>query len=579
MRKRFFIILLSIISIQFIYCQLLIARVDTEINISDKIVYEPDNYNLENNSILSNLLDEDGMGKDSIAPELKFDISSVGDSFLIVITSNENLYNGWLQDKLLHIFYSWHSYGLYTRLVCDSKDEIHSTVSNSGGGYYYIRMNNKGEISEEIPAWNGVQSHPILTDSNGHVVYINQPTPSGNDGVVDQQNNSHIVRTDMEKIKYTKIDSSGNILINDITIVINANSWTGCARITCNNNGTIYVIWSNGEHEICYIVSVDGGNTWSTTNSFGSVTWMQWHPEIVTDDSNNIHIIWMDTRITGGYDYELFYKKLYPNGAISIDDTRLTDNTVIGAIMFPKFCMDSENNIYVTWSDYYGSGPNWFTKINGNIDKGGASAINAEITLIEDTIIPQNNNMECPVPIVDSWDNLHLIANAGYQPNTNKYLYYQKYAVSPVVFVTFPDSTKRKIEMIGSDTLWSGYFSPSLGGDYYLEASGSDTAGNIGYVDTLIYYSGIEENKNRNSNNIYNITVKMLDGLSIDYNISETKVVSISIYNIIGQKVYSNKGIKSPGQYSVKWNGNTGVYFIKIDIDRYKYTKKIVIIK
>ena len=71
----------------------------------------------------------------------------------------------------------------------------------------------------------------------------------------------------------------------------------------------------------------------------------------------------------------------------------------------------------------------------------------------------------------------------------------------------------------------------------------------------------------------------MQDGLSIDYNISETKSVSISIYNIIGQKVYSNKGIKSPGQYSIKWNGNMGVYFIKIDIDRYKYTKKIVIIK
>ncbi len=98
----------------------------------------------------------------------------------------------------------------------------------------------------------------------------------------------------------------------------------------------------------------------------------------------------------------------------------------------------------------------------------------------------------------------------------------------------------------------------------------------------IIHYygnTGIKENKNKNSSNVYNISVKMQDGLSINYNISETKSVSINIYNIAGQELYCNNSIKSPGQYSVRWNGNTGVYFVKIDIDKYRYTKKVIIIK
>ncbi|MCK4545009.1 T9SS type A sorting domain-containing protein, partial [candidate division WOR-3 bacterium] len=98
----------------------------------------------------------------------------------------------------------------------------------------------------------------------------------------------------------------------------------------------------------------------------------------------------------------------------------------------------------------------------------------------------------------------------------------------------------------------------------------------------IIYYygnTGIKENKNRSGSNVYNIMVKMQDGLRIDYNIEGTKNASINIYNITGQKLYSNNSIKSPGQYSVRWNGNTGVYFVNIYIDKYIYTKKIIIIK
>ena len=321
---------------------------------------------------------------DTIPPELTLTLSSIEDSVIINITSSEDLYNGWLQEKLFHTFYNWDYYGLYTRLACDSEDEIHSAVwlyqySNPNYNYYYHRLDKRGNILEQIPEWNGPHGHPILTDVNGKKVYINQPTPLGEDGGTDTHGNSHIVNTDAARIRYTKIDSAGNMLISNITIVDDANSWTGSARIVCDTEDILYVFWSKDEQEICYVKSVDGGNTWSTTNSFGQTSWMEFAPEVVIDREDNIHIIWMDTRNYGGFSYELFYKKLYPSGMISVNDTRLTDHSVIGNVWRPRMCIDFENNIYIIWG-------NWFTKVNGNLDKNGSSATNEEITLIEDSV-------------------------------------------------------------------------------------------------------------------------------------------------------------------------------------------------
>ncbi len=602
MRRDVIIIFMFVFSTQFMGGMLLSAQTDPAVYAPDlrtRIVPRGQKTNkLIRNSETS--IDRpcfiQGIGRneiymlDTIPPELALIISSIGDSVLISVSSNENLYNGWLSDKLLHIFYSWPSYGLHTRLACDSNDKIHSTVASSGGNYYYLKMNSKGDILEEIPDWNGPHGHPILTDSSGKVIYIDQPTPSGEDGVVDNHNNSHMVRTDLAKIRYTKIDSAGNIVIDDIPIVINAGSWTGCARITCNTEDILYVIWSKGEKEICYVKSEDGGNTWSTTNSFGSVSWTQWHPEIITDDNDNIHIIWMDDRNYSGYNYELYYKKLYPNGMVSIDDTRLTDCGVVGYIMFPKFCMDSENHLYITWSDYYGSGPNWFTKIDGNLDKAGAPATNEEITIIEDAVIPQANNMECPVPVIDSWDNLHLIANSGYQPNTDKYLFYQKFAISPIVFVTFPNTTRYKIEMTGADTLWLGSFIASQNGDYFIEVSGSDTAGNIGYSDTIFQYTYITENSGSViiGTELFTISPNPFKEMTtIKFQAPRTKSqITLRIYNTSGQLI---KDFSLPTAYClvptiITWDGTDncghkapcGVYFCRFSTGRYHLTKKIL---
>ncbi|MCK4233479.1 hypothetical protein KAX75_03570, partial [candidate division WOR-3 bacterium] len=481
MRKEVFVVLLLILSTKLLGYQSLAKKIDMPNHVSGAVI-SIDSAKQDVNRLILN---------DTIPPEITLSLSSIGDSVTVSITSNEDLYNGWLSEKLLHTFYNWDFYGLYTRLACDSEDEIHSAVllyeySNPIYDYYYHRLDKKGNILEQIPQWNGPHGHPILTDSSGSVVYIGQITPLGDDGVVDSQNNSHIVGIDILKIRYTKIDSAGNILYDDISIVDSSDSWHGSARIACDTYDNLYVMWSKGNNEICYVKSIDAGNSWSTTNSLGATSWLEYAPEIVTDKENNVHFIWMDDRNNDPLNYDLYYKKLYPNGMTCIDDTRLTMFSVVGQVWRPRMCIDFEDNIYIMWG-------NWFTKINGNLDKGGLPATNEEITLIEDSEIPQTHSMGRSKPVVDLWDNIHISASSGGSPGDNCDLFYQKFVVSPIVFVNFPDSTKYKLEMTGAGSFWSGNFTADLSGYYYIKVCGSDTAGNIGYADTFYQCTGVEE--------------------------------------------------------------------------------------
>ena len=74
----------------------------------------------------------------------------------------------------------------------------------------------------------------------------------------------------------------------------------------------------------------------------------------------------------------------------------------------------------------------------------------------------------------------------------------------------------------------------------------------------------------------------------IEYSIPEVSNVKISIYNLLGQELYTERmGSLQPGNYEFKWNGidnfgkaiATGVYFYKIDAGSFSATKKMILMK
>ena len=104
--------------------------------------------------------------------------------------------------------------------------------------------------------------------------------------------------------------------------------------------------------------------------------------------------------------------------------------------------------------------------------------------------------------------------------------------------------------------------------------------------DTIDVYTDVKENNEISDNfhligiypNPFNPTTK------IDFSIGINEVVSITVYNLLGERVENiirNKHF-SPGKYTIQWNADgmpSGVYFIKFDTGSFSRTSKVILLK
>jgi len=70
---------------------------------------------------------------------------------------------------------------------------------------------------------------------------------------------------------------------------------------------------------------------------------------------------------------------------------------------------------------------------------------------------------------------------------------------------------------------------------------------------------------------------------TITYSLEQTGLVSLSIYNALGQRVMQlvNKS-QSPGRYNIQWDASvapTGIYYYRLEVDGVSLTKKMTLIK
>jgi hypothetical protein len=227
----------------------------------------------------------------------------------------------------------------FSDVAVDSNNYVHvvwGDATPNNFEIFYRRSTDGGET------WNGTER---LTwnagDSNNPAVAVNS---GGRVNVVwhdDTPGNSEI---------YYKRRIDGKII------------WTGAKRLTWDLHRSynpaiavditdnIHVAWNDdiydGNYEIYYKRSTDGGTTWPKFKRLTQNAGDSQHPDIAVDSSNTIHVVWYDETFIIP---EIFYRRSTNGGETWDNVRRLTWNA--GSSEYPAIAADSSNRTHVVWQD------------------------------------------------------------------------------------------------------------------------------------------------------------------------------------------------------------------------------------
>jgi len=89
--------------------------------------------------------------------------------------------------------------------------------------------------------------------------------------------------------------------------------------------------------------------------------------------------------------------------------------------------------------------------------------------------------------------------------------------------------------------------------------------------------SGIEEDKTlKEGVSLLNLNSE----INIKFSLAEKEKVKVEIFNLLGQRMEKLiDGVSPAGIYNLNWNGNNGIYFVRMEIGDKVYSKKAVILR
>ncbi len=520
---------------------------------------------------------------DQKAPTFTISHTENGTEVTINVTSNEDLFSGWVAGKDIWSDSNWDYWWLNTRIGIDEENNIYAAVnlyeySNPSPNFDMFVLENNGDTSEEFLDWNGPGSNPLIVNNPDPNIYIEQPTLD-REGAVDSDNNTYLIYTNGgTNIILTKLDPDGTVLINGLNIVVGANAWTNEARVDIAPDGRIYAVWSKSLHDIQYVYSDDGGDsgTWSFPTSICyNAADQLCKPQICCDTNGNVHVIWQHSS-------KLAYMKLLPDGTVSIDESFLTS----GGVWSPMMDIDEQNNLHIVWgTGTQGSNSVYYTEINGNLDGGGASMSDDELTIVQEAPFIVSTDVRYPKCTVDSYMNVHVVYEQGeYGRHHPKAMNYIKMNGVPLFRIVCPDESVLFVEMTGSSTDWEGTFTPPMTGIYSAEVSGSDTDGNTG-IDTYVFEypgTGIESQSDLPVSSVSCSPNPFRESISFSYALSETGNVNVSIYDMTGRLIETLMNEEQQtGFHSVDWKAsdmNPGIYLCRISSGAVSETLRCIIV-
>lgn len=142
------------------------------------------------------------------------------------------------------------------------------------------------------------------------------------------------------------------------------------ARISCNNNGHVYVVWSDNRHgkpDIYFNSSTDYGASWRgdiRLDSDAPGLEESKYPEISCDNGDYVYVTWYVDRSGGG---NIYFNRSDDSGTSWKTTQSLDDYDASGSIsLLPQISSDNGGHVYVTWYDYRNGSSDIYLNYSGN---------------------------------------------------------------------------------------------------------------------------------------------------------------------------------------------------------------------
>lgn len=381
------------------------------------------------------------------------------------------------------------------------------------------------------------------------------------------------------------------------------------------SGSVVHVAWQDsrdGNFEIYYKRSTDGGISWGADIKLANVSIESWHPSVSVTGSD-VHIVWQDRSVS--YD-EIYYKRSTDGGVSWGTDTRLTNNSAVSA--HPSVAV-SGLNVHVVWDDtrdgfaeiYYkrstDGGLSWGsdTRLSNIAATSDIPSVAVSGSVVHVTWEDRRNDWE--IYYKRSTDGGASWGTDTRLTNNSASSWYPSVTVSgSAVHIVWQDSRDGNEEIYykrstdegvswGSDTRLTNNSSGSWNPSVSVSGTVVHVVWNDYLIGSEIWYkrdptgnasTGIQQISNEVPENFQldqNYPNPFNPVTNLEFGISELGFVSLKVYDMQGREVSTliNKKL-SPGSYKLDFDGSnftSGSYFYRLVAGDFIETKKMILAK
>ncbi len=246
------------------------------------------------------------------------------------------------------------------KIACNNKGQIYivwqdyrnSSSGNEVSDIYFNSSDDFGEtwqlndirLNTNSPGITYSEDPHISSDNMGNVYVVWEDTRNGNSDIY---------------INYSG-DYGKTWQGNDIRLDMGnfGERFSELPQVSNDGNGHIYVVWDDfikSDADIYLNYSTDFGKTWLSSalqlNMYNDRNNLATHPNISSDSSGHVYVIWEDDR-NGNTDIYFQYSDDF-GVTWQTDDTRLDrDDPGSATSAYQQIKTDDKGNIYVAWNDY-----------------------------------------------------------------------------------------------------------------------------------------------------------------------------------------------------------------------------------